>query len=41
MPIVAEVVDVHEVDLFASAEVEELRLALVLDARVALELGLD
>ena len=41
MPVVAEVVDVHEVDIVASAEVEELHLALVVDARVALELGLD
>ena len=41
MPVVAEVVDVHEVEIFASAEVEELHLALVVDARVTLELGLD
>jgi hypothetical protein len=41
MPVVTEVVDVHELDLFASAEVEELHLALVVDARVTLELGLD
>src|SRR5205085_1775583 len=41
MPVVAEIVDVHEVDIGASAEVEELHFALVVDARIALELGLD
>ena len=41
MPVVADVVDVREVDIFASAEVEELHFALVVNTRVALELELD
>ena len=40
MPVVTEVVDVDEVDIVAAAEVEQLYLALVIDARVAFELGL-
>ncbi len=41
MPVVTDVVDVDEVDIFASAEFEQLHIALVVDARVAFELGLD
>jgi hypothetical protein len=40
-PVIAEVVDVDEVDVFASAEVEQLHVAFVVDARVALKLGCD